>query len=282
VAVAGRARESEQRERGRELVAAGAEAAAASWATRWAAAFNAAGGLFWHLDAWRNADGRWAGTKARIGGWLDAWRPSERALLLVGPSAGWMLERRLLARFDDVLAVDPDPLAAWLFRRRFPSISARFVTTDYLGPRTDALRLDRLDALFDDHPGCAVLFCNVLSQLAALYPEATGAVADPPEDSGQFAAWKARLRERLGERSWASFHDRLSSSRPLHQDVIALEHDLPSAELAERCYDLAEGERLEVYDHQLAGLHAAMPRHLIDWPRRRGLHHVVELLSAAR
>lgn len=248
----------------------------------WRAAFNAAGGVFWHLEAWRFSRHRWRPFRRRLRGWLESWRPSERRLLLIGPSAGWVLDRRLFERFDSVVAVDPDPLASWLFHRRFRQAEVVFSREDFLGPREDALRTERLDALFETYPGHAVLFCNILSQLPGLYPEATGAVSDPPVDAPRFVAFKARLRQHLAARSWASFHDRLSSTSAPAQDVIALEGELTSMELAECCFAPDPGVALEVYDHQLSGIAPSLPRHLIDWPRRPGLHHVVELLAEAR
>ncbi|MEY3015260.1 MAG: hypothetical protein RIT45_3995 [Pseudomonadota bacterium] len=246
------------------------------------AAFNAAGGVFWHLEAWRFSRRRWRAYRRRIRGWLEGWRPSERRLLLVGPSAGWVLDRRLFDRFDVVVALDPDPLSPWLFRRRFRQAQVAFSADDYFGPREDALRIDRLDALFDAYPDHAVLFCNVLSQLPGLFPEATGATSDPPTDTPRFRDWKRRLRQRLSERSWASFHDRLSSDRAPAQEVLALPAELDSLALAERCYHVEEGEAIAVFDHQLTDIAPDLPRHLVDWPRRPGLHHVVELLAVAR
>jgi hypothetical protein len=254
---------------------------------RVAAAFNLAGGAWWHLEAWRSGR-RWAGFRQRLGGWLGGWRPSERRLLLVGPSAGWLLPREALGRFEAIAAIDPDPLAPWLFRRRFRGLPVTFSARDYLGPRADPLRPEGLDRLFGDHPGHAVLFCNVLSQLGGLYPAAVGAVADPPADTARFLAWKAHLRTHLGQRSWASFHDRLTCRAPPAQDVVALERELPVLELAARVFRPGPGAGdgagppLEVTDHQLAGLAPELPRHLLHWPRRPRLHHVVELLSEAR
>ena len=254
----------------------------ASLADQFRAAFSTSGGVYWHLAAWRQHNRQWAPFRKTLTGWLDGWRPPQRHLLLVGPSAGWMLDRRLLQRFDRVTAIDPDPLAPRIFARRFRHLPVTWSRIDYFGPSDDALQLARIDALVDDYPDAAIVFCNVLSQLTALLPKATGAVADPPQDAAEFAAWKQHLGARLSQRSWASFHDRLSSKRAPDVEFLGLDAELPVLELAGRCYELWPGESLDVYDHQLSGIAPSLPRHCVHWPRRRDMHHVVELLSEVR
>lgn len=259
-----------------------AEPAPASLSAQVRAAFSPSGGVYWHLAAWRQHTRQWAPFRKTLTGWLDGWRPPQRHLLLVGPSAGWMLDRRLLQRFERITAVDPDPLAPRLFARRFRHLPVHWSRIDYFGPTEAPLQLARIDALCAAYPDAAILFCNVLSQLTALYPRATGATADPPQDTPEFAAWKQRLGARLGERSWASFHDRLSSARAPDVEFLGLDAELPALELAGRCFEIGPDSARDVYDHQLGGIAPHLPRHLVHWPRRREMHHLVELLSEVR
>lgn len=265
-------------ERGQSSQAAIA-AAPAAWWRRWGALVaSTSGGWRWHLEAWRSQR-RWAPTRAALASWLAGWQPPQRALLLVGPSAGWLLPPALLARFDRVDALEPDPLAGWLLRRRFPHPDMRLLATDYLAPGGEILAPRGLAALAAAFPHHAVLWCNLLSQIAGMYPAQTGATADPPVDAPAWAAWKTAFCDTFAGRSWASFHDRLSADRAPSAAPFALSDDLGSQALALRAWAAPVDAALAIYDHQLAGLAPGLPRQYVDWPRRPGLHHLVELIA---
>src|SRR6185369_11877942 len=70
-------------------------------------AFNAAGGINYHLRARRYAKKLWEPFRWSIGEWLLGWAPPERNLLLVGPSAGYNLQPFLFERFERVIVLEP-------------------------------------------------------------------------------------------------------------------------------------------------------------------------------
>jgi hypothetical protein len=240
------------------------------------------GGLRYHLRAMRYAGGLWRPYLAAVRAWLDAWRAPERALVLIGPSAGYSLHAGFLTRFQSVTAVDPDGVAAWLFRRRLGAAlaragtSLRWVREDYLSPGPAGFDIARLANWLDaEHPGAAVLFANVLGQLYLLASE---------RDADSFVRWKRALPEALGARSYASYHDRLSGALrpriPADWTPPAVPTDDALAEVlyadALREHAEAGGAEAELEQHGTADLFPGMPRSYFAWEIAPGRHHLIE------
>jgi hypothetical protein len=239
-------------------------------------AFNPAGGVRYHLRAWRHSRARWAPFRAEVARWLvREWAPAEKRLAIIGASGGYCLDPAFLARFDEITCFDPDPLARHVFRARLPAALAdrvRWRGEDLLrDPGRGAL--ERALA----GPGQALLFSNLLGQLHLLYP-----------DEAELAAQRARVAEWLRARSaqgraWASFHDRVSGplAPRLPAGGLASPRRLTDAELLERCYSLPDpratvGE-IELVDHQTEGFFAeSLPHRYFDWPLSPGHHHLIE------
>lgn len=213
---------------------------------RW---LSESGGLIYHWRAWRYR-AAWAAFNARVCDWLRQWVPPTTSLVLIGPSAGYTLAARFLARFDDITAIEPDPLARWLLRRRFAAAPLHFEPVDYL---THPAGLAHLAAR---HPQAALLFCNVLGQNV-------GAHAGTP--------LAHRVRRALHNHHWASYHDVLSAPQaPLHP-LPATAPDTAAA-LAEQLWG---GSGIEVCDHDTFGLGGSAGT-LALWPLAPGQHHVIE------
>jgi hypothetical protein len=153
---------------------------------------DASGGLGYHWRAWRYRDRLWHGFHAQVARWLDRWQPAARTLILIGPSGGYALPAAFLARFDTHLAIEPDPLARWLLRRRFRPLRWQFIRDDVFG---DTQALERLSSTW---PDAAFLFCNVIGQVM---------------DADMLAHWRASHAPWLGAHAWASWHDVFSSDR---------------------------------------------------------------------
>jgi len=147
------------------------------------------GGLTYHWRALRYHNTLWAPFCKQVGHWLLAWRPPQRHLLIVGPSAGYSLEPGFLAGFDEVTILEPDPLARRLLARRFPRVVFRHGTLDCMSS------LEGPDFLAAEYPDCAILFSNVIGQR----------LEDAPD------GWAQALREALSGHSWASYHDVIST-----------------------------------------------------------------------
>lgn len=244
--------------------------------SRLGALVNPAGGLRYHVRALRYRRRLWPGFTQPLGAWLAAFTPRATALLLVGPSAGYCLPAAWLGRFATVDALEPDPLARWLLRRRFPTLRGRlhWHHASYLTPTADGLSPARLANLARDFPAHAIVFCNLLGQLAHLHPEAVAAPS--------FPAWKDQLGRILAAREWATFHDRLSG--PLAPQLAGLSAAVPAPltdeELMARFYVETPGQRVELQSHLTAGLFPAHERHYLAWQLVPGWFHLIEAIHS--
>jgi hypothetical protein len=221
--------------------------------------FHPSGALAYHLRAWRRRNGLWAPFHGVVRRWLTDWRPEAGHLVLVGPSGGYALTRPFLERFARITVLEPDPLARRLLRWRFPGIGFAWGESEFL-PRTGGFA--RLAASF---PDAAFLFCNLLGQ------ELLGQLADFAR-----AAWLAELEPALRGRAWASWHDLVSTTRaPDVQPHAPLDHAIPLDELLARFW---RGGKLEIIDHETAGLCPRAPRRHAIWHLAPGSYHLIEWL----
>ncbi|WP_374403938.1 hypothetical protein [Niveibacterium sp.] len=216
---------------------------------------HASGGLRWHLSALRHRHGAWQPFMACLANWLAGWQPERDRLLLVGPSAGWTLPTAFPQRFREVRVLEPDPLARLTLAQRFVDSAPRFDTLDAFAP-------GGLATLRDHYADHAVLFCNVLGQLA------------PDDDS---AAWCAELRATLAPLAWASWHDIASSARAPDQPG---EQTIPAGSSFDALLGrFWQGGRLEVTDHGSLALAGGDAFQCVDWTLRPGQHHLVGWVS---
>ncbi len=212
---------------------------------------DASGGLGYHLRALRFRHSLWAPYIATVQRWLHDWRPPTDTLVVVGPSAGYALDAAFLARFRSVRALEPDPLARFLLRRRFAQIAWHF---------------DRLDCLHDGggpgalaaaYPQAAILFANVLGQAL---------------DPALLPAWRGALADALRLHHWASWHDVLSAgTAPLPADDLDPAAFRDATALARALWRTA----VEVSDHDTFAL-APQGRALASWRIAPAQWQVVE------
>lgn len=240
------------------------------------ALFNPAGGLRYHLRGYRYAETLWAPFRFALAEWLYGWEPPEKKLVIVGPSGGWCVPAFLFERFDEVLCLEPDPLAHFLFKRRLARapLEAR--------PR---LSFDGEDRLIE-HPerllelvadgDRAVLFSNVLGQLRALGVASDG---DP-----RLERIRAAVKEVTRGRSWASFHDRVSGPiEPVLEGRLDTDERLSDADLRATFYlgERETGVRGQadpmLVDHFTRGFFPEQrPHAYFCWPLMPGAFHLIE------
>lgn len=168
------------------------------------------GGLNWHLHA-LVSQRHWRETVGLIDQFLASVQPGSEHLVLIGPSAGWMLPSRWLTRFRRIDAYDIDPLAPLLFARRHGA-ALREASTRWQFERLDAIAA--LPRLLERHPGACLWFDNVLGQLR--YRQ---------DDEDLLERQIALIRQMLSGRSWGSLHDLYSG--PVSVDPVS-----PLADLA--------------------------------------------------
>jgi len=235
--------------------------------------FNPAGGLRYHARALLGR-ASWAPFRASLGSWLSELALSSDRALLVGPSAGYCIPDEFLQRFADLTLLEPDPLAGFLLARRARALGVpevRVVRTDELlqpllhGGAGLVERLER-DAK------CSVIFCNVLGQ--------TRFLLEDPAFSRFKAAFVERVLPRLADRSWLSFHDRVSGSlAPAFSGVLRVPERLTDAALRESFQPprVSHAQVIELLDHESSGFFPALRPHVyFTWPIDRERYHVIE------
>lgn len=217
---------------------------------------DASGGLGYHWRAWRYRQHRWAPFHQAVAAWLDDWAPPVRTLVLVGPSGGYALNARFLARFEHHVVLEPDPLARMLLRRRFPECGWRFERDDVFH---DPAALTRLAAA---HPDAAFLFCNVVGQVLT---------------ADELHAWLRTHAAWLDAHPWASWHDVFSSSVAPHRLPDATEASLPADASADVARALWSGVRCRIEDHGSFGWHP--PARFALWSITPSQWHVIGWVS---
>lgn len=209
------------------------------------------GGLVYHLRAWHHRHGRWAAFHAAVAGWLDGWPVAERTLVIVGPNAGYALPDGFLARFECVVALEPDPIARRLLARRRDAATLCFDPLDCLSTP------DGLPWLAKRFPDAAFLFSNVLGQI------------DAPEEN-----WPTLLGRHLAERNWASYHDVISTiaaPRQMNELTITATENLETT-LAR----FWPGQAITVTDHATFRLSGIGPFAYVPWPINGSRWQLVE------
>jgi hypothetical protein len=248
---------------------------------------NPAGGLRYHARGFRHAESLWAPFRWYLGEWLYGWQPPERKLVVVGASAGWCIQPFFFERFDEVLCLEPDPLAHYLFRRRIlrAPLDARprlrFEASDHL-----LARPARLLELLEREGEAALLFSNIVGQIRVL-------LGNESADEPAFAAVREAIGSALAGRSWASFHDRVSGNpEPALAASYVSDARLEDAEILDLFYPVLEGHaaraidrggRRELLDHLTAGFFPADRRHdYFKWELLPGLFHLVEATRSTK
>ncbi len=239
---------------------------------------NDAGGLRYHLRGWRYATSLWQPFRLALAEWLYGWQPPERRLVLVGPSGGWCLQPFLFERFDEVICLEPDPIAHAIFRRKLARApldarpKLRFVTDDHL-----LAEPSRLVELVEREGDVALLFSNVLGQLRPLIGAETS-------DDARLAAIRGAVARATAGRSWASFHDRVSGSiAPELDSVSHAPARLDDTAILRRFYPLLLDESAtrsadfpELLDHLTRGFFPAERAHAyFCWPLMPGVFHLI-------
>lgn len=214
------------------------------------------GGLIYHLRALRYRHGLWAPFHASVAEWLAAWQPQRPRLVIVGPNAGYALPTGFIQRFDSVTALEPDPLARWLLRRRPDAAALSFDRLDCLAAP------DGLARLAAAYPDAAILFSNVLGQIKA-----------------PAANWSALLARHLSGHAWASYHDVISTARPPQQRQTRTLAEPRSLE-ATLAHFWTGGE-IALSDHETFHLGGNAPCRYAVWPITPQRWHLVEWVEWA-
>jgi hypothetical protein len=232
---------------------------------------NPSGGIRYHVRAARNRTRAWQPFREQLEDWLASWQPQATTLAIVGPSGGYCLPLRALARFERFVLFEPDPLARWVLRRRlqaaWPGRTITFIAQDvWIEPlyRGGSLPTALLGG------GTALLFSNIIGQLAFLV------------EDGKYAAWhkawRANLWPLLERMPWASFHDRVSGDVPPTAALPAPGAQRLSDARVRALYQPGPTRNVvELLDHRSDELlPAGRSYRYFHWPLSRDMHHLIE------
>jgi hypothetical protein len=241
-----------------------------------AAWLNPAGGLRYHLRAYRFQRQLWQPFRWGLGEWLLGWQPPEKTLVLVGPSGGYCLQPFILERFERVICLEPDPVARAVFRRRISRAPLEhrpelgFITDDRLVEHPE-----RLVALLEEVGDAAILFSNVIGQLKVLL-----GVSD--RNAPEIVRAREAVREAIRGRSFASFHDRVSGRLRLDLDPpLLVDRRITDEEILTELYGVtglgASLEAAELLDHLTEGTFPDdLPHAYFVWELIPGTFHLIE------
>jgi hypothetical protein len=245
------------------------------------ALLNPAGGLRYHLRAYRYSARLWQPFRWALGEWLLGWQPPESTLALLGPSGGYCLQPFLFERFERVICFEPDPLAYAIFSRRIaraplerrPKLER--VASDHLVLHPELL-LPRLETFGPT----AIAFSNLVGQLPVLLGH-SGAEARKLEPV------REAIRGATSGRSFASFHDRFSGEvRPNFEQPLSAEGRLTHGQLFGAVYSAAaddDAASLGLVDHQSGGyFDESLPHAYFSWELEPGLFHLIEAVRSTR
>jgi hypothetical protein len=253
-----------------------------SWIRR---ALPPSGGLFYHYLALRFSRTLWQPFKQDVAQWLQLWKPQARELIIFGSSAGYSLPPDFMNQFERVVAVEPDPFARLLFKRRFPKGRIEFAPDrDLLAPlpkdfpgSSSQQALKKLRSFLDRYPNAAILFANVLGQLPLEFPHLSDEL---------FASHLIGVRAAVKNRPWASYHDLLSTwARPKSRKPFVLPAgDLDLTEFALKHLEILPNTNvnMEVTDHQTHPLSAGEPTLCSWWELAPGRYHLIGFLHSSK
>lgn len=171
---------------------------------------NPSGGFFYHYTAFRFLFS-WKDFKKQLWEFLKSWHLYHKNLLLIGPSAGYTLDKSFLKSFKKIHIIEPDPFAYYIFKLRFPGLKCSWDAKDHFGFLSKKYQKGQLQKVLSQFNDYNVLFCNLLGQIPLLIKE-----------EGYLNLWKQDLLESLSHISWASYHDIFSY--PTNNPQVITDH----------------------------------------------------------
>lgn len=220
------------------------------------------GGLIYHARALRHRR-LWRNFIEVARDWQDGWRADAQSLVIIGPSAGYTLSLGMLARFNarsgSIVALEPDPLARWLLRKRFAALNWQFESIDVFAP-------GGLQAIAQRFPTAALLFSNVIGQHLQ-------------HDVVHAQQWRAQLHQHLANHHWASYHDVISTECIPLQAAARFRSDTPLS-LEGLLANFWPGGELALTDHNCLHL-GPQPAHYALWSITPRQHHLIEWTTHA-
>ncbi len=231
--------------------------------------FNAiisqSGGLSYHLQSIKRKK-QWNPFKNQINSWLMNWPVSESQLVLIAPSAGYSLSYEFLKQFSNVVIIDPDPLAIFLFKKRFSAVSIKSSHKNYFFNPQGQWETEALKNIQKEYPNSQYLICNFLGQIPFLKKRSQ------VELKQIYTQLKLQVSKLFINSKWASYHDIFSS-----KSLKALE-SLQGNDSAGH----ALSQKVEVQDHYTSNIfndQSGLNKSYFVWHIRKNYYHLIEAVK---
>lgn len=219
---------------------------------------NPAGGLRYHFTASVRKKS-WQNFKNELNEWMMNWNPKSESVVLVGPSAGYLITDEFLKKFKQIEAWDIDPLAPVLFKKQHPKIKVKWKKKDWFKTFLMANQKPNLNT--------AYVFTGILGQLSFL-------VKDDQEYDKVFKA----LNEFLSDTPFLSFHDRWVSHQSFkkpHPNALMSTETLDIPKIIKHFWEYSEDQVIE--EHELGKLYRHSRSFFYGaWDLRNKEHHIIE------
>ncbi len=232
-------------------------------------AFNLAGGMIYHYHAVKFKATFWQSYLQHVQKFLDSWEPKNEQLLLIGPSGGYSLPEKLVARYQRLVAVDIDPIAEAIFKNRFPGSNVLWINEDVF--KLDrGLQVDSFREFLRKFSNSDILFCNVLGQLPIYYKISA---------ADEYALWLKDLFGLIKDYNYASYHDIFSfkGNAKVKSEFENFDNQITPESLALR---FLETPPAEMQDHFVSSLFAERSRMVIYWQLNKDSHHFIECVKS--
>lgn len=221
---------------------------------------NFAGGLPYHLKAWRFRKILWKPFRYSIQTLLSRWKKKEwNHLMIVGSSAGYSLSTEWLDSFKSITCIEIDLWAKWIWEKNHPDIKnkTQWIRKDLLQPG-----LQEWQGILSLTAPDALLFSGFMGQWIH-----AGLKVTPQEITRMIPS----------EISWASFHDRLSGKdKPEIPSALSMtSRRLSNMHLAQQFYTRSS-RPLELNDHELEAWEQELPAQYLSWEIEPGYYHLME------
>lgn len=224
------------------------------------------GGFFYHYLAFKYRRTLWRPFIRKVGGWLNGWEQKSLDLILVGPSAGYSLPPEFIYRYDRVIVIEKDPLAKWLFKKRFNQTNPIVVSEDLAAT---------LPQMLNDYPDADLVFCNVLGQVFIDWKQQGWS-------EKKFNQWKSQLKELLKSRYWCSYHDLYSLRGKIDfiRDSEKFSKPVDVDDLIKSFATKFKMKSVDVVDHLTHDLFLKGQRLVQHWQLTPQSHFFIELIRS--
>lgn len=224
------------------------------------------GGVFYHYLGFRYSSNLWRPARDFISEQLKTFLSyQQQNVLLVGPSASYLLDERVLKSIPHLNCVDIDPLAQVLFQRRH-TLKCNWIKQNVFSNKAQKLDIGVTEKFLISHSQSTIVFCNILGQLPFLYPKTW-------KDPLALAKWKQEFLDLLEGRSVFSFHDRLTltGEKPTLK-TLKHPHSLANNDLISK----VSTKSSEIIDHETAGIVNGANNTYCVWSMTPTEHHILE------